>query len=77
MGTGPGALMTGAAVTGQVGPGIAIPAVVTGCLVLYFVCVTHGLQAFRTRTPMGMSVREIFGGRRRLGRLRPDGSVRR
>ncbi len=55
--------MTGAAVTGQVGPGIAIPAVVTGCLVLYFVCVTHGLQAFRTRTPMGMSVREIFGGR--------------
>lgn len=55
--------MTGAAVTSQVGPGIAIPAVVTGCLVLYFVCVTHGLQAFRTRTPMGTSVREIFGGR--------------
>ena len=69
--------MTGAAVTGQVGPVIAIPAVVTGCLVLYFVCVTHGLQAFRTRTPLGTSVREIFGGRRRLGRLRPTRSVRR
>jgi len=55
--------MTGAAVTGQVGPAIAIPAVVTGCLVLYFVCVAHGLQAFRSRTPMGVSVREIFGGR--------------
>ncbi|MGH2700807.1 MAG: hypothetical protein ACRDJ2_03425 [Actinomycetota bacterium] len=63
MGTGPGALMTGAAVTGQVGPGVAIPAVVTGCLLLYFVCVAHGLQAFRARTPMGTSVREIFGGR--------------
>jgi cytosine permease len=62
MGTGPGALMTGAAVTGRVGPAIAIPAVVTGCLVLYFVCVTHGLQAFRSRTPMGVSVRKIFGG---------------
>ena len=55
--------MTGAAVTGQVGPGIAIPAVVTGCLVLYFVCVAHGLQAWRARTPMGTSVRAIFGGR--------------
>jgi cytosine permease len=54
--------MTGAAVTGRVGPAIAIPAVVTGCLVLYFVCVTHGLQAFRSRTPMGVSVRKIFGG---------------
>jgi cytosine permease len=63
MGTGPGALMTGAAVTGRVGPAIAIPAVVTGCLVLYFVCVTHGLQAFRSRIPMGVSVRAIFGGR--------------
>jgi cytosine permease len=55
--------MTGAAVTGQVGPAIAIPAVVTGCLVLYFVCVAHGLRAFRARTPMGASVQEIFGGR--------------
>jgi cytosine permease len=55
--------MTGAAVTGRVGPAIAIPAVVTGCLVLYFVCVTHGLQAFRSRTPMGTSIRAIFGGR--------------
>ncbi|MGH2699092.1 MAG: hypothetical protein ACRDJL_07825 [Actinomycetota bacterium] len=55
--------MTGAAVTGQVGAVIAIPAVVAGCLVLYFVCVAHGLQAFRARKPMGTSVREIFGGR--------------
>ena len=63
MGTGPGALMTGAAVTGRVGAEVAIPAVVTGCLVLYFVCVIHGLQAYRSRAPMGTSVREIFGGR--------------
>jgi purine-cytosine permease-like protein len=55
--------MTGAAVTGRVGPSIAIPAVVTGCIVLYFVCVTHGLQAFRSRIPMGVSVRATFGGR--------------
>ena len=63
MGTGPGALMTGAAVTGQVGSAIAIPAVITGCIVLYFVCVAHGLQAFRSRTPMGVSVGKVFGGR--------------
>ncbi len=55
--------MTGAAVTGQVGSAIAIPAVITGCLVLYFVCVAHGLQAFRSRSPMGVSVRMVFGGR--------------
>lgn len=55
--------MTGAAVTGQVGPSVAIPAVVVGCVLLYFVCVAHGLQAFRARTPMGTSVREIFGSR--------------
>ena len=54
--------MTGAAVTGQVGSAIAIPAVITGCLVLYFVCVAHGLQAFRSRARMGVSVRDVFGG---------------
>jgi len=54
--------MTGAAVTGQVGPAIAIPAVITSCLVLYFVCAAHGLQAFRSRARMGVSVRDVFGG---------------
>ena len=64
MGTGPGALMTGAAVSGQAGPAVAVPAVVVGCVVLYFVCVAHGLQALKARAPMGANVRGLFGSRR-------------
>lgn len=61
IGTGPGALMAGAGMAGEVGPSLAIPAVIAGCIVLYLLSVAHGLVAVADRKPMGRIVGDVFG----------------
>jgi cytosine permease len=61
IGTGPGAMIVGAGMAAEVGPALALPSVLVGCLVLYFVSVAHGRQTVTARAPMGVSVRNVFG----------------
>lgn len=61
IGTGPGAMIVGAGMAREVGPRLALPSVLVGCVVLYLVSVGHGRQAVIARAPMGISVRNVFG----------------
>jgi cytosine permease len=54
-------MMVGAGIASQVGPTVALPAVLAGSLVVYVLGAVHGLEALRTRTAMGMGVRRVFG----------------
>jgi hypothetical protein len=54
-------MMVGAGIASQVGPAIALPAAIAGSLVVYALGVAHGMEALRTRAPMGASVRRVFG----------------
>ena len=53
--------MVGAGIASQVGPAVALPAVIGGSLVVYALGAAHGLEALRTRAAMGASVRRVFG----------------
>jgi cytosine permease len=54
-------MMVGAGIASQVGPAVALPAVIGGSLVVYALGAVHGLEALRTRAAMGASVRRVFG----------------
>jgi hypothetical protein len=54
-------MIVGAGMAREVGPRLALPSVLVGCVVLYLVSVAHGRQAVIARAPMGISVRNVFG----------------
>jgi cytosine permease len=54
-------MIAGAGMAREVGPSVALPSVIVGCIVLYLISVVHGTDTVAGRAPMGASVRNVFG----------------
>src|SRR5918992_2982789 len=54
-------MIAGAGMAREVGPPLALPSVIVGCIVLYLISVVHGTNTVAARAPMGASVRNVFG----------------